>query len=154
MYADTTAEATIVLHVRDVNEAPQFSRSHYSAEVSEGSEVGHLFYSSITAIDRDEVSKPHPLINQLHLMPTTQGSNAIVSYSITNISGLATADGARHTISEDIFTINSSTAELYVNSDLEREAEMEGYHYYEITVRKGLKLRSVFGEMLCSGDCY
>ena len=87
-------------------------------------------------------------------MPTTQGSNAIVSYSITNISGLTTADGARHTISEDIFTINSSTAELYVNSDLEREAEMEGYHYYEITVRKGLNLQSVFGETLCSGDCY
>ena len=50
--------------------------------------------------------------------------------------GLTTADGARHTITDDIFTIDSSTAELFVNSDLEREAQEEDYHYYEITVRK------------------
>lgn len=35
---------------------------------------------------------------------------------------------------EAFFIINTTTAELYVNSDLEREAEVDGYHYYEITV--------------------
>ena len=53
------------------------------------------------------------------------------------ISGLRTADGVRESISMPFFTINTTTAELYVNTDLEREADMEGYHYYEITVRTG-----------------
>lgn len=38
-------------------------------------------------------------------------------------------------ISEAFFTIDFITAELYVNTSLEREAEVDGYHYYEITVR-------------------
>ena len=76
-----------------------------------------------------------------------------MSYSIANISGLVTADGARHSISDPIFTINSSTAELFVNSDLEREAEEESYHYYEITVREGLNLHGVCVSCMCAGDC-
>lgn len=64
-----------------------------------------------------------------------QGSNSEVTYSIVNISGLTTAEGVRVAISEAFFTINSSTADLYVNTNLEREAEVDGYHYYEITVR-------------------
>ena len=59
-----------------------------------------------------------------------------MTYSIGSILGLTTADGTEHNITDDIFTINPSTAELFVNSDLEREAQEENYHYYEITVRK------------------
>ena len=63
-------------------------------------------------------------------------SNSELTYSIGSIVGLTTADGTRHTVTNAVFTINPSTAELFVNSDLEREAEVEDYHYYEITVRK------------------
>ena len=38
-------------------------------------------------------------------------------------------------ITQQFFTINSTTAVLHVNTDLEREEEVDGYHYYEITVR-------------------
>ena len=54
-------------------------------------------------------------------------------YSISNTSGLTTADGARHAITEVIFSINSTSAELHVSSDLERETD---YHYYELIVRE------------------
>ena len=54
-HPDASREATVVLHVNDVNEPPQFLRSHYSASVSEGAELGDLFFSSIEAIDRDVV---------------------------------------------------------------------------------------------------
>ena len=64
-----------------------------------------------------------------------QGTNAELSYSVANISGLSTADGVRQIITEPFFIINSMTADLYVGTDLEREAEVDGYHYYEITVR-------------------
>ena len=63
-----------------------------------------------------------------------QGSNAELTYSISNITGLATQDGVRDIILDPFFTINSTTADLYVNTDLEREEEVDGYHYYEITV--------------------
>ncbi|CAI7993589.1 Cadherin-99C [Geodia barretti] len=53
-YVGAPSEATVVLHVGDVNEPPQFSRSHYSAAVSEGAELGYLFYSSVMATDRDK----------------------------------------------------------------------------------------------------
>ena len=59
-----------------------------------------------------------------------------MTYSIGSIFGLTTADGTKHNITDGIFTINPSTAEFFVNSDLEREAQEEDYHYYEITVRK------------------
>ena len=41
--------------MRDVNEPPQFRRSHYSASVSEGAGLGDLVHSSIEATDSDEV---------------------------------------------------------------------------------------------------
>ena len=53
------------------------------------------------------------------------------------------------TISESFFTINSTTAELYVNSDLEREADMDDYHYYEITVREGGELCGIVCVVSC-----
>ena len=53
--ADANAEATVVVHVRDVNEPPEFLRSHYSVSVSEGAKSGDLLYSDIEALDRDEV---------------------------------------------------------------------------------------------------
>ena len=61
--------------------------------------------------------------------------NSELSYSIANIYGLSTADGVRYSVSDSIFNIDSLTAELYVNSDLEREVEEDGFHYYEMTVR-------------------
>lgn len=54
-YPDTNTEATVVVHVRDVNEPPEFLRSHYSASVSEGAKSGDLLYSDIEALDKDEV---------------------------------------------------------------------------------------------------
>ena len=53
--ADANTEATVVVHVRDVNEPPEFLRSHYSVSVSEGAKSGVLLYSDIEALDRDEV---------------------------------------------------------------------------------------------------
>lgn len=44
-----------MVHVTDVNEPPQFLRSHYGVTVSEGAESGDLLYSDINALDRDEV---------------------------------------------------------------------------------------------------
>lgn len=105
-----------MLHVLDVNEPPQFSRTHYSAAVAEGAELGYLFYSSILASDGDT------------------GSGGVLTYSITNTSGQATFDGTTNVITNDIFSIDSTTADLYVNYDLEREAEVDGYHYYELIV--------------------
>lgn len=53
--AGANTEATVVVHVRDVNEPPEFLRSHYSVSVSEGAKSGDLLYSDIEALDRDEV---------------------------------------------------------------------------------------------------
>ena len=74
-------------------------------------------------------------LSKLQTLVSVQGSNAELAYSINTISGLRTSDGVSDNISTSTFTINATTAELLVNTDLEREAEMEGYHYYEITVR-------------------
>ena len=54
----------------------------------------------------------------------------------------------REAISEPFFTIDSATAELYVNTDLEREAEVDGYHYYEITVREDRDRQLFFRSVL------
>ena len=45
----------MIVHVEDVNEPPEFLRTHYSAEVSEGAEIGEVLYSEVMAVDRDDV---------------------------------------------------------------------------------------------------
>ena len=40
----------------DVNEPPQFLRSHYSVSVTEGAGPGDLLTDEVEALDRDEVS--------------------------------------------------------------------------------------------------
>ena len=55
-HPDASTEATVILHVSDVNEPPQFWRSHYSVSVTEGAGPGDLLTDEVQAIDRDEVS--------------------------------------------------------------------------------------------------
>ena len=58
-----------------------------------------------------------------------------LTYSITTVTGLQTLDGTRIGLTaSSFFLINSQTALLTVNTNLEREAVVDGYHYYEITV--------------------
>ena len=52
----TTAQTTVIVHVNDVNEPPEFLSSHYTTVISEGAEVGELLFSGIIAFDLDEVS--------------------------------------------------------------------------------------------------
>ena len=54
-HPDANSETTVILHVIDVNEPPEFLRSHYSASVSEEAELGDTVFSSVEAIDNDEV---------------------------------------------------------------------------------------------------
>ena len=63
-----------------------------------------------------------------------QGANSTLSYSISRIEGLQTADGARVQVTSPFFVINSTTGVITVNTDLEREAAVDGFHYYELTV--------------------
>lgn len=51
-----TAQTTVVVHINDVNEPPEFLNSHYTTVVSEGAGMGELLFSGIVAFDRDEVS--------------------------------------------------------------------------------------------------
>ena len=55
-HPDASTEATVVLHVSDVNEPPQFLRSHYTVSVTEGVGPGDILSVDIEALDRDEVS--------------------------------------------------------------------------------------------------
>ena len=55
-HLDASSEAAVVLHVSDINEPPQFLRSHYSAVISEGAGPGDLLYSGVEGLDRDEVN--------------------------------------------------------------------------------------------------
>ena len=50
------AETTVVVHINDVNEPPEFLNSHYTTMVSEGAGMGELLFSGIIAFDLDEVS--------------------------------------------------------------------------------------------------
>lgn len=58
------------------------------------------------------------------------------SYSISSILGHQTLDGARISISMPFFLISPTSGVLTVNTSLQREAEVDGFHYYEISVRK------------------
>ena len=51
-----TAQTTVVVHINDVNEPPEFLNSHYTTVVSEGAGMGELLFSGIVAFDLDEVS--------------------------------------------------------------------------------------------------
>ena len=51
-----TAQTTVVVHINDINEPPEFLSSHYTAVVSEGVGVGELLFNGIAAFDLDEVS--------------------------------------------------------------------------------------------------
>ena len=64
----------------------------------------------------------------------TQGTNAELSYFISAIEGLTTLGGERVRITQPFFFINHDTAVLTVNTSLEREAAVDGFHYYEIIV--------------------
>ena len=55
MNPNVASEATVVVHVEDVNEPPIFLRSHYSVTVSEGVGPGEVLYSGVEAFDGDEV---------------------------------------------------------------------------------------------------
>lgn len=66
---------------------------------------------------------------------SVQGSNAAFTYSIVDIYGLQTLTGIRTAIGAPFFTIAPSTGVVTVNTDLEREATVDSFHYYEITVR-------------------
>ena len=50
------AQTTVVVHINDVNEPPEFLNSHYTTMVSEGAGMGELLFSGIVAFDLDEVS--------------------------------------------------------------------------------------------------
>ena len=63
-----------------------------------------------------------------------QGTNAELSYSISSVEGLQTEDGVRISAPTTFFAIDTTTAILMVNTSLEREAAVDGFHYYEITV--------------------
>lgn len=51
-----TAQTTVIVHINDVNEPPEFLSSHYTTVVSEGAGVGERLFSGIVAFDLDEVS--------------------------------------------------------------------------------------------------
>ena len=63
-----------------------------------------------------------------------QGSGGQLSYSIAAIEALQTLDGMRVVVTKPFFTIDPRSAVITVNTSLEREEEMEGFHYYELTV--------------------
>ena len=65
---------------------------------------------------------------------TLQGSNAELSYSIQHLEGLYTQDGAMVVISEPLFIIHRVNASITLNTSLERESTLYGFHYYEIVV--------------------
>lgn len=65
-----------------------------------------------------------------------QGANSALVYSITMVTGLQTQDGTRVTVTNPFFLIDSDTAVMTVNTDLEREATVDGFHYYEIIVSR------------------
>jgi len=69
------------------------------------------------------------------LSPTNpQGSNGQLGFSIASIEAIQTLDGVRVEIVEPFFTVDPGSGVIAINTSLEREAEMEGFHYYEITV--------------------
>ena len=45
-----------MVHVSDVNEPPEFLRSHYSVAISEGAGPGDVLYSDVEALDQDEAN--------------------------------------------------------------------------------------------------
>ena len=63
-----------------------------------------------------------------------QGSGGQLSYSVAAIEALQTLDGMRVVITKPFFTIDPRSAVIIVNTSLEREEEIEGFHYYELTV--------------------
>ena len=63
-----------------------------------------------------------------------QGSNARLQFSISEVEALQTLDGMRVRVPTSFFIINPTTADITVNTSLEREAAVDGFHYYEITV--------------------
>ena len=50
------------------------------------------------------------------------------------MEGLQTEDGAKISAPTSFFAIDAATAVLTVNTSLEREAAVDGFHYYEISV--------------------
>ena len=51
-----TAQTTVIVHINDINEPPEFLSSHYTTVVSEGVGVGEMLFNGIVAFDLDEVS--------------------------------------------------------------------------------------------------
>ena len=60
--------------------------------------------------------------------------SSIITYSIVEVFGYLTVDGTRVSSPGIPFVISPSTGVLRVNSNLEREAVLNGYHYYELIV--------------------
>ena len=54
-HPDASSEATVVVHVDDVNEPPSFLSSHYSTSISEGVGMGTVLFTGLAAVDPDEV---------------------------------------------------------------------------------------------------
>ena len=69
-----------------------------------------------------------------------KGTNSAFSYSIESIFGHQTLDGARISISMPFFLISPTNGILTVNTSLQREAVVNGYHYFEIIVRVDVKV--------------
>lgn len=68
------------------------------------------------------------------LLVSLQGSNAELSYSILHLEGLYTQNGATVAIPEPLFIIHRENASITLNTTLERESALYGFHYYEIMV--------------------
>ena len=60
----------------------------------------------------------------------------MITYSIEDIFGHQTLDGARIDITSAFFIIAPSSGVITINTNLEREAVIDGFHYYEIIVSK------------------
>lgn len=120
----------------DVNEAPVFTSSHYSTALPEGTASGTVLNLDLQALDGDEVRKFNQAIQKgkPKLLITLQGSNAELSYSIQHLEGLRTQNGTMVAILEPFFTIHTEDGAITLNTSLERESALYGFHYYEIMV--------------------
>lgn len=58
----------------------------------------------------------------------------MITYSIVEIFGHQTLDGARVDVTGPFFIIAPNSGVITVNTNLEREALVDGFHYYEIIV--------------------
>ncbi len=58
----------------------------------------------------------------------------MITYSIVDVLGHQTLDGARIEVTDPFFVIAPSSGVITINTNLEREATVDGFHYYEIIV--------------------